>query len=76
MKVICETNMKELPQTCGKCRFSEVEHKINGYGDADETSRTCYLKNKKEIPLVYNKKKNKSSYDRPKWCPLKLLNNG
>lgn len=75
MKIIYETNFKELPVTCTKCRFSFVKRKEDATdGTEDKPIRICYFKGR-ETPMVYNKKKKKFIYERPKWCPLKIIEN-
>lgn len=68
-KIIIETQLKEMPSTCAKCKYSG----FRVIEDNVINLRYCRIKDK-NLEKTYNKKKNNWSYLRPKWCPLIIKN--
>lgn len=66
-KILVETNLKTLPDTCSKCKF-KMNLKENAQQTAVCTAHTKWV----ELSKTYVKEKNNWCYVIPNTCPLAI----
>ncbi len=66
-KVVIETKLKKIPESCAKCSYS---YSANSY-DVKNSYRLCTAGvYEKPVEKIYIAEKNNYCYVKPTWCPL------
>ena len=65
--IVIETNLRNMPKSCTKCKYSYLHERIRFCGVAFNNGYN------KCCPYVYNAEKRNWEYVKPEWCPLRTL---